>query len=334
MSEGKSRDFGNWDRKGPLTPTLPPAGPQRSASDRPMSRDGPMMRRNSPSWGEGKSQEGSRPPRREFTERPVPERAPTAAEMDTQWRTKMKPDAPPPPPAPVARSPAQSTKELSAPPSPAAPAAPATRPKLNLAKRTVSEAVPETSVATATDSKASPFGAARPVDTAAKEREIEEKQHIAMKEKKEADDKAKAEKKAAEEKAKEERQATKEDIQKKTQSVPIREKPNGPKPNNADKGNGAAAAPSGKQYEILRRGAGDGASVASEEPEAESQNGLPVEDKEVKPKEIIRDIGTTNGETAQNPPESTANELEEEGWSTVPSKGKRKNGTSGRALAS
>jgi len=49
-------------------------------------------------WGEGRPQGsqdgGSRPPRREFQERPVVERTPTAAEQDSQWRTKMRPDAP------------------------------------------------------------------------------------------------------------------------------------------------------------------------------------------------------------------------------------------------
>lgn len=95
--------------------------------------------------------------------------------MDNQWRARMRPD--------------QGPKESSNPPSPAPSAAvPASRPKLNLTKRTVSEAVP--SPTTGGDSKASPFGAARPIDTAAREREVEEKRQLAIRQKKEADDKA------------------------------------------------------------------------------------------------------------------------------------------------
>lgn len=95
--------------------------------------------------------------------------------MDNQWRARMRPD--------------QGPKESSNPPSPsAAPAAPASRPKLNLTKRTVSEAVP--SPTSGGDSKASPFGAARPIDTATREREVEEKRQLALRQKKDSDDKA------------------------------------------------------------------------------------------------------------------------------------------------
>ena len=301
------------------------------------------MRRNSPSWGEGKSQEGSRPPRREFAERPAPERVPTAAEMDSQWRTKMKPDAPAAPPPQAAQSPALSNRELSNPPSPAAPpSAPTTRPKLNLAKRTVSEAQPDATSTPASDSKSSPFGAAKPIDTAAKEKELEEKREVVAREKKDADEKAKVEKKAADDKAREEKKAAKEKEEvAKPQSQQPRERTNGQraeKGEKPEKGNGSPPAPPGKQYEILRRGAGDDASAASVEPEEAgegSQNGLPVGDKETKPKEIVRDIGSTNGETKQDPPVSTANELAEDGWETVPTKKGRKGGPAGgRALAS
>lgn len=211
-AEPRNLDWGA--RKGPLSP-LPQA-------ERPsMSRDGsrprgaggvPMdersesfrgARRNSPAWGEGQPprQEGSRPPRKEFTERP--ERVPSAAEKDMQWRSNMRPDGPP-----AGKSPHESRSGSEAPSSPApAAAVPASRPKLNLAKRTVSEAPDVLSPGLSSaggESKASPFGAARPIDTAARERAVEEKRQQALKEKKEQDDKAKEEKRLAKEAAAEE----------------------------------------------------------------------------------------------------------------------------------
>ncbi|OBT48976.1 hypothetical protein VE00_00514 [Pseudogymnoascus sp. WSF 3629] len=214
QDDGKVRDFGNWERRGPLSP-LPQQERQTSTREggRSSTVDGPRAegfkdRRASPAaWGEGRtqdSQEGSRPPRREFQERPVADRAPTAAEQDSQWRTKMKPDAPV---APAATSPLPSRDGSEGPASPAtASAAPVGRPKLNLTKRTVSEAADVASPASASgDAKASPFGAARPIDTAAKEREIEEKRVAALKEKKEADDKSREEKRIAKEAAKAEK---------------------------------------------------------------------------------------------------------------------------------
>ncbi|KAI0165755.1 hypothetical protein GGR57DRAFT_134821 [Xylariaceae sp. FL1272] len=201
--DGKVRDFGNWERKGPLSPIQP---------ERSMSREGSRPRNNprtdsfqkdrkvSPAtWGEGRP-EGSRGPPREFRERPErPERAPTAAELDNQWRTNMRPDAP-------VKSPEQSREGSEAPPSPAPAAAapaPGGRPRLALTKRTVSEAPDAASPAQSAggDSKASPFGAARPIDTAAKEREIADKREQVLKEKKEADEKAKEDRRVAKEAA-------------------------------------------------------------------------------------------------------------------------------------
>jgi len=121
---------------------------------------------------------------------------------------------------------------------------------LNLAKRTVSEAPDLSSPSSVSgDAKASPFGAARPIDTAAKEREIEEKRLAALAEKKEAEDKAKAEAKEAAEKAKAEE---------------------------AER----AEAEAGKKVEILQR---------EETVETENANGDIVDDKAVKPKEVTRD---------------------------------------------
>lgn len=203
VDDGKVRDFSNWERRGPLSPLPQP-------EQRPRSRDGSRPRTNeggrtdsfrgdrkaSPAaWGPGEGRQDSRPPRREFAERP--ERVLSAAERDSQWRSNMRPDAP-------AKTPGQSREGSEAPPSPAAQqAVPASRPKLNLVKRTVSEApaVVSPSVAANADSKSSPFGAARPIDTAAKEREIEEKRIQALKEKKEAEEKAKEEKRLAKEAA-------------------------------------------------------------------------------------------------------------------------------------
>ena len=202
--DGKVRDFGNWERRGPLSP-LPQAerqeGSREGSRARTMETRSESFRNNrraSPSWGPGEGQqqqEGSRPPRREFAERQ--ERVVSAADKDMQWRTSMRPDM-------AGKSPGQSREGSEAPPSPAAaPALPAGRPKLNLAKRTVSETPNVTSPAlpSATESKASPFGAARPIDTAAREREIEEKRILAIQQKKEADEKAKEERRLAKEAA-------------------------------------------------------------------------------------------------------------------------------------
>ncbi|KAI1331313.1 hypothetical protein F5Y16DRAFT_395752 [Xylariaceae sp. FL0255] len=204
--DGKVRDFGNWERRGPLSP-LPPTERSMSRDDsRPRGGD----RRGSPAtWGEGRP-EGSRPPR-EFKERPErperPERAPTAAELDNQWRTNMRPDAP-------VKSSEQSREGSEAPPSPVGPAAAATalggRPRLALQKRTVSESKDASSPAAGGDSKASPFGAARPIDTAAKEREIADKREQVLKEKRDAEEKAKEERRLAKEAAAKEAEDKKE----------------------------------------------------------------------------------------------------------------------------
>lgn len=257
--DGKVRDFGNWDRKGPLSPLAQPErGPREGG--RPRTNDGPRAegfrdRRASPAaqWGEGRgqgSQDGSRPPRREFQERPVVERAPTAAEQDNQWRSKMRPDAP----APKSSVPSRDGSEAPSSPAPSN-ALPAGRPKLNLAKRTVSEApdMPSPTTVASSDAKASPFGAARPIDTAAKEKEIEEKKLAAAKEKKEAEEKAKEEKReAAKAKAAEE------------------------------------AAEAEKKAEAAQKD-GEDASKPEETIETENANGKIVDDKAVKPREIVRD---------------------------------------------
>lgn len=180
----------NWERRGPLAP-LPPQeggpGPRdgsrsRAGADGLGERGGSHRgsRQGSASWGEGR-QDPARPRREQ-----QPERASTAAEKDFQWRSNMRPDAAKEDPDTLL-----SPTTVTAP-----PPAPAGRPRLNLQKRTVSEA-PDVAATPSSDAKASPFGAARPIDTAAREQEIEQKRQVAIREKKEADEKAKEEKRLA-----------------------------------------------------------------------------------------------------------------------------------------
>jgi translation initiation factor 4B len=342
QGDGKIRDFSNWERKGPLSPstTAPPSlrdgGRQNS---RGVTGD-PALRRNSPAWGEGtgRSQDGSRPPRRDFSERQVVERAPTAAELDNKWRTNMRPDPP-------AKSP---TPETSAPGSPApsaAATAPTTRPKLNLTKRTVSEADPA-SPPPSTDPKASPFGAARPVDTLAREKEIEEKRELAIRQKKEADDKAREEKADQKRLAKEKADAEKAkaaETEGETEK-PVSEDPSEAKENGTESSEKSAAAP---KFEVLRRATSTDNDMVPAEDEEESDPTAIVTDKAVKPKEVIRDARPpkTNGAWRNNngnrrdapapkaaapAPESTTNSMEEDGWSTVTSTKKTNTKTTNR----
>ncbi|THX58544.1 RNA-binding domain-containing protein [Aureobasidium pullulans] len=280
--DSKPRDFGNWERKGPLTPAEPrPQGERRESN---FNRE-PREPRAAPQWGEGAadraSGSGDRPPRPER-----PERQPTAADMDDKWRSRMKPDSP-------AASPDAST--------PTSPQAPAQRPRLNLAKRTVSEAPANNDAAAS--SKASPFGAARPIDTSAREQEIEEKRKLAIREKKEADDKAREEKRAKETAAKAEKDEKKEGED--------------------------------KQYEILRRmDEGDEADKEGVDADAE---GTIADDKQVKPQEITREVPAKGGDSWRKTeePQTTAETMEDDGWSTVSTKTKNFNRRGGnRAMAS
>ncbi|EKG16390.1 hypothetical protein MPH_06359 [Macrophomina phaseolina MS6] len=297
-SDGRVRDFGNWERKGPLSPVNPPPRETREPHDR----------KASPSWGEGRSgSETSRPPRRDFSEgRPVQERQPTAPELDNSWRDRMRP-------AETAKSPV-ATPDASTPSSPVAkPTAPAGRPRLNLQKRTVSETPAAPSPAVASDAKASPFGAARPIDTAAKEREIEEKRQLALRQKKEADEKAREEKKAKESSAKAEKAASKGE----------------------EKENGAGSPTANKNFEILRR-----MEETGEDADEGDANGTIVEDKAVKPKEVTRDPKPAEQSWRRKEsapaaePGSTTQNLEDDGWSTVPSKAKNNRRGGSRAVAS
>lgn len=278
-SDGKPRDFNNWERKGPLSPS---AGGREGG--RPSSNEGAgpgsSFRRTEAAWGEGRSQdEGSRPPRPEHVR---PEPTPTAADLDNQWRARMRPDETPKEPA----SPASPT---------AVSAAPGGRPKLNLTKRTVSENPTPTSASG--DSKASPFGAARPIDTATRERQVEEKRQLALRQKQEAADKAKAEK--AEKIAEKQKQAKDAAPAVDHNGKDVLETPRG-----------------GGNFEVLQRAGEDGEVVAEETEEA-----APVEAK--------KDV--SNGWRAPAP---EAGAGDDEGWSTV-SVNKRNNrrGQTGRGFA-
>ncbi len=326
------RDFSNWERKGPLSPAMA-AAPSLREGGRQRSKDGPAFRRSSPAWGEGtgRSQDGSRPPKRDYQEKPPVERAPMASELDNQWRSKMRPDAP-------AKSPTPS-RDPSNPPSPAPAPVPASRPKLNLQKRTVSEAEPAASPATSTsasESKASPFGAARPVDTSAKEKEIEEKREIAVRQRREAEEKSRAEKA-------EERRLAKE-AKDKAQA----EKGSKEAIANVEKENGAETPEPGKTFEILQRDNGGANGMTGDDEETEGETpAAPTEDKAVKPKEIVRDAPFAKGQEAgwrgQNAQESgsavadTAKKMDEDGWSTVSNtkqRNSRRGNQAARAIAS
>ncbi|KAK2753173.1 hypothetical protein FQN54_007999 [Arachnomyces sp. PD_36] len=315
---GKSRDFGNWERKGPLSPSasVAPAGRE---GGRPRTNDGPQFRKSSPAWGEGRSQDGSRPPpKREYQERPAPERTPTAPELDNQWRSRMRPDAPAKPPV--------SPREPSNPPSPAAPPAPAVRPKLNLQKRTVSEVDPN---APATDVKASPFAGARPIDTSAREREVEERHQLAVRQKKEADEKAKAEKAEKAKQAKEQAKEQAKDASKGGADA------NGAKDDSADTAQG------GKNFEILRRAGEEETGMAADVDVDASAAKAPAAGKApAAPRgpAAQQTAGKQNGNWrsggAQASQRAEAAPTDEDGWSTVSSKPRNNRRGGGRGYAS
>lgn len=302
QDDGKVRDFGDWSRKGPLSPTQGAAVPAREG-------------RGNAAWGEGRgSDAGSRPPRKEFQERPVPERAPTAAEQDNKWRDRMRAD-----PTPVA------SPEASTPSSPQAQA-PKERPRLNLAKRTVSEAKPDAPPAPAPQSKASPFGAARPTDTAQRDREVAEKREIAIREKREADEKAKEEKAAKEAAAKQARQEEKANAPQNERRSSRQQ--NGPPKTNPWRQNGDQSEKN--NVSILKR---EGDTEGQRDTPDGDANGEIVTDKETKPQEVVKEVPRDAAEGAKQT-ETTAESLEDEGWSTVAAKPKNSRRGGARAMAS
>lgn len=247
----------------------------------------------------------------------------------------MRPD---PPAASPAISPAPSSKELSVPSSPAsgpapiaAPAPLTSRPKLHLQKRTVSEAEPSPALATGTsDPKASPFGAAKPINTFAREKEIEEKRDLAARQKKEREDKVREEKRLAEEKAKDERRLAKEADQ--------GEKPSSSKdkPNGQHKDNERGGEPPTRNYQILRRATDDDNALENKHATNEATNGTPTENKSVGSVDTIPDGKRVNGfehpqdEVSASP---IVEHAEEEGWSTVSKLRKNQKGNNQAARA-
>ncbi|TGZ80531.1 RNA-binding domain-containing protein [Ascodesmis nigricans] len=208
--ESRVRDMGSWERKGPLSP-LPPTSPTSERPGRTFGGDREFRRRSPAPDAEGT--------RGGFRERPQVERQPSAAETADQWRRSTPPQ--------------RST--------PTSPTVAHTRPKLELKKRSEVPVDSATTAAPISGEKPNPFGAARPIDTLKREKEVEEKRAALAAERKAAEEKAREEKRlAAEKKAAEEAEA------KATE----------------------AAAPAVEKVEVLRRGSGPPGSVEEEGKEA------------------------------------------------------------------
>jgi len=163
--------------------------------------------------------------------------------------------------------------------------------------------VPAAPSSTTSESKSNPFGAARPIDTSAREKEVEEKRELAIRLKKEAEDKAREEKK-------------KETAEKAgRESVP-------PTPIAETSREKDAEGKPAANYEILRR-AGDGEAGEPEEEDGTGANGEIAQDTAVKPKEVVRDPPKTEGawrrksDAPAAPSASTTEPVEDDGWSTV-----------------
>lgn len=232
-------------------------------------------------------------------------------------------------PAPAAASP-----DASAPSSPQVSQAPKERPRLNLAKRTVSEQKPDATPAPAPQSKASPFGAARPTDTAQRDREMAEKREIAIREKREADEKLKEEKAAKDAAAKKERAEKGQSEQDNSDSASgarrTSRQQNGPPKNNPWRQNGEQSDKS--NVSILKRDEAAEQEAQRDTPDGDA-NGDIVADKETKPQEVVREVTRDAGEDAKQN-ETTAESLEDEGWSTVSAKPKNSRRGGARAMAS
>ena len=201
------------------------------------------------------------------------------------------------------------------------------RPKLNLQKRTVQEEVASPSSATSGDSKASPFGAARPIDTAAREREIEERR---LARQKELEEKAKAEKERIAKEREEAKQKEKEQAAAAAAAAPT---------SNTNKED--TEVPQGaKNFEILQRVGESGEVVESEGQEpAKTGEQTAAAPKDAAPSQPSKTNGNWRngnaprgrnssyqrgprnaqggGPRGQAPPAAPAQQPEEDGWSTV-----------------
>lgn len=208
---------------------------------------------------------------------------------------------------------------------------------MNLAKRTVSEADPQ-SAAASSDSKSSPFGAAKPINTAAREKEIEEKRQLAIDQKRDADEKAREEKKAKEAEAKAGSEKTED-----------------PSESGQDEKTKEGERKSSKTYQILARKTEEENSENNEEASEDNakptkSNGVNDESRPAKPRGPPRGdrepprgprnaSGSWRGRNKPSNPNSAASPRpesqgqEDDGWSTVgPTKGRgqRTRGGGGR----
>jgi translation initiation factor 4B len=215
---------------------------------------------------------------------------------------------------------------------------------LNLQKRTVSEADPNPPTS-AGDSKASPFGAARPVDTARKEQEVADRKE---RERKDAEERAKEEKRKKDE-------ATKADKEKNQAEGTA----SSADPSENDAGESTASAKESKEngaqapragYEILQRLKDEGEEGDEDEEEAPSKA---PQDKQAKPRESTRDMPIRkggqgswrrgSGQQGGRPERSdrsdknagpAAKEQDSDGWSTVPKSTRGRGRGGARAVAS
>ena len=189
-------------------------------------------------------------------------------------------------------------EQPSTPSSPGAPPTPATRPKLNLQKRTVNES-PAAPIGG--ESKASPFGGARPIDTATREREIEEKRQLAIRQKKEADEKVKAEKAEKQRQAKEQAKAEKAAA-----------------PADANGKDAGDVPQGGKNFDILRQ-AGDDENEEAVDHEQDAHPSEAISEKPEEPEQTSAPPSKANGNWRRGSSETTGTG-DDEGWSTVGSR--------------
>jgi translation initiation factor 4B len=219
------------------------------------------------------------------------------------------------------------------------------RPKLNLQKRTVSEAETASPASAVSDSKSSPFGGARPIDTSAREREVEERRQLALRQKREQEKLREEKRLAKEAAAKAERPNAASSPPAAAEEGKSKENGKTKEASNAkENGEGPPPVHSSTSFEVLSRADGDVGSDAARlttENEHENGEGEVVEDKDVKPQEIVREPAADKKPnawrtSAADAKPTTADGLEQEGWSTV-SKGKnnrRAPNQAARAIAS
>ena len=166
----------DWGKK----TALPPTPTASEHGGRPRSGDREYRRRSPAPASEG-GRGGS------YRERPQVERQQTAPERNNAWRNTARPDPP------AVQEPLHGS-------TPASPVVPHTRPRLELKPRSEHpiEPGPTSAASTGESSKANPFGAARPIDTSQREKEVAEKRAAAIVARKAKEEKAREEKKARE----------------------------------------------------------------------------------------------------------------------------------------